>query len=149
MQASGGLGRPSLVLSLLRAVNVRRGAQKITVGEILEALGERSFGWTMLLFAIVNMLPLPIGSTLLTAIPLIILSLTWPRMSGSGAVAGLVAGALTVIVWIQLGWNSEFFGWDGIYEIIPGFIVAWIAIYVVSLATESSGEFRPLEADRA
>ncbi|WP_339948218.1 exopolysaccharide biosynthesis protein [uncultured Albimonas sp.] len=75
MQASGGLGRPSLVLSLLRAVNVRRGAQKITVGEILEALGERSFGWTMLLFAIVNMLPLPIGSTLLTAIPLIILSL--------------------------------------------------------------------------
>lgn len=81
--------------------------------------------------------------------PLIILALTWPRMSGSGAVAGLVAGAVTVIVWIQLGWNSAFFGWDGIYEIIPGFIVAWIAIYVVSRATESSGEFRPPESDRA
>ena len=78
--------------------------------------------------------------------PLMILSLTWRRMSGTGAVAGLVAGALTVIVWISLGWNSSFLGGPGVYEIIPGFVIAWIAIYVVSLATESSGEFRPLEA---
>ena len=75
MQAPGGLGRRSLALSLLRAANSRRGAEKITVGEILAALGERSFGWTFLLFAIVNMLPLPIGATLVTAIPLILLSL--------------------------------------------------------------------------
>jgi len=78
--------------------------------------------------------------------PLMILSLTWRRMSGTGAVAGLVVGALTVIVWISLGWNSSFLGGQGIYEIIPGFVLAWIAIYVVSLATASSGEFRPLEA---
>ena len=38
--------------------------------------------------------------------PLMILSLTWRRMSGTGAVAGLVVGALTVIVWISLGWNA-------------------------------------------
>ena len=78
--------------------------------------------------------------------PLIILSLTWRRMSGTGAVAGLVAGALTVIVWISLGWNSSFLGGPGIYEIIPGFVIAWIAIYVVSLVTESAGDFRPLKA---
>ncbi|GAB3678589.1 sodium/proline symporter PutP [Salinisphaera aquimarina] len=78
--------------------------------------------------------------------PLIILSLMWPRMSGAGAVAGLVAGAVTVIVWIALGWNSSFFGLPGIYEIIPGFIAAWAAIYFVSLATESTGEFRAVEA---
>lgn len=76
--------------------------------------------------------------------PLMILSLTWRRMSGTGAVAGLVAGALTVIVWISLGWHSSFMGGQGVYEIIPGFVIAWIAIYVVSLATQSSGEFRPL-----
>jgi SSS family solute:Na+ symporter len=78
--------------------------------------------------------------------PLIILSLTWRRMSGTGAVAGLIAGAVTVIVWISMGWNGSFLGGPGVYEIIPGFVIAWIAIYVVSLATESSGEFRPLKA---
>jgi len=74
--------------------------------------------------------------------PLIILSLTWSRMSGAGAVAGLVTGAVTVIAWIALGWNGAFLGGPGVYEIIPGFVAAWAAIYFVSLATESSGEFR-------
>ncbi len=78
--------------------------------------------------------------------PLIVLSLMWSRMSGTGAVAGLVAGAFTVIVWISMGWNSSFLGGPGVYEIIPGFVVAWAAIYFVSLATESAGEFRALEA---
>ena len=78
--------------------------------------------------------------------PLMVLALTWRRMSGTGAVAGMVAGALTVIAWISLGWNSSFMGGPGIYEIIPGFVISWIAIYFVSLSTESSGEFRPLNA---
>ncbi|WP_336366836.1 sodium/proline symporter PutP [Marinobacter sp. C2H3] len=77
--------------------------------------------------------------------PLIILSLTWPRMTGSGAVAGLVAGAVTVIVWISMGWGSSFMGGEGIYEIIPGFIVSAIAIYVVSMMTETQGEYQPVE----
>lgn len=77
--------------------------------------------------------------------PLMILSLTWSRMSGTGAVSGLVVGALTVIIWISLGWNSSFMGGPGVYEIIPGFIAAWAAIYFVSLATQSTGEFRALE----
>src|SRR3546814_2371550 len=33
--------------------------------------------------------------------PLIILSLTWRRMTGAGAVAGLVTGALVVFGWIR------------------------------------------------
>jgi solute:Na+ symporter, SSS family len=74
--------------------------------------------------------------------PLIILSLTWPRMSGSGAVAGLVTGAATVILWIGLGWNASFLGGPGVYEIIPGFIVSWVAIYFVSRSTATAGEFR-------
>ncbi|WP_423823442.1 sodium/proline symporter PutP [Salinisphaera sp. SPP-AMP-43] len=79
--------------------------------------------------------------------PLVILSLTWSRMSGSGAVAGLVAGAIAVIVWILLGWNASFLGGPGVYEIIPGFIVSWAAIYLVSLATQTSGEYRAIQSD--
>ncbi|MCM8558446.1 sodium/proline symporter PutP [Sphingomicrobium sediminis] len=61
--------------------------------------------------------------------PLIILSLTWKKMTGAGAVAGLVTGAAVVMGWIATGAS------DGLYEIVPGFIAAWVAIWLVSLAT--------------
>ncbi|WP_230970121.1 sodium/proline symporter PutP [Nitrogeniibacter aestuarii] len=76
--------------------------------------------------------------------PLMILSLTWRRMTGLGALAGLVTGAVTVIVWIALGWGSSFLGGPGVYEIIPGFILATLAIVGVSLATRANGEFREI-----
>ena len=71
--------------------------------------------------------------------PLILLSLTWNRMTGAGAVAGLVTGAAVVIIWIALGWNSKLPGMDGgLYEIVPGFIASWLAIWLVSKATAPS-----------
>ncbi|MEC8567144.1 MAG: sodium/solute symporter, partial [Pseudomonadota bacterium] len=59
--------------------------------------------------------------------PLIILSLFWKRMTLNGALVGMIVGAVTVIVW------KNFFGDTGIYEIIPGFVLALISIVVVSL----------------
>lgn len=67
--------------------------------------------------------------------PLILLALTWDRMTGAGAVAGLVTGAGVVAGWIALGWNAEFMGGPGLYEIVPGFFAAMAAIVVVSLLT--------------
>ncbi len=75
--------------------------------------------------------------------PLMILSLTWSRMTGAGAVAGLIAGAGTVGIWISTGLNKTFMG-SGLYEMVPGFIAAFVAIYVVSLLTKDSGEFRAI-----
>jgi len=49
-----------------------------------------------------------------------------------------------VIVWIALGWNAAFLGGPGIYEIIPGFVLAAAAIVIVSLVTETKGEYRPM-----
>ncbi|WP_372802849.1 sodium/proline symporter PutP [Paracoccus seriniphilus] len=80
--------------------------------------------------------------------PLIILSLTWSRMTGRGAVAGLVVGAGTVMLWTALGLNASFMGGPGVYEIIPGFVAALIAIVLVSLATEAKGEFRAITRDK-
>lgn len=77
--------------------------------------------------------------------PLILLALTWPRMTGSGAVAGLVTGAAVVIGWIGLGWSDEFMGGAGVYEIIPGFAAATLAIVLVSLVTKPRDEYRALE----
>jgi len=75
--------------------------------------------------------------------PLIILSLTWKRMTGAGAVAGLVVGALAVILWVSAGYDRAFMGGDGVYEIIPGFIASFAAILLVSAITRDRGEYRP------
>ena len=58
--------------------------------------------------------------------PVVLLSVLWSRMTRNGALAGMLVGALTVIVWKQ-------FGWLGLYEIIPGFLFSGLAIVVFSL----------------
>jgi len=60
--------------------------------------------------------------------PSVVLSLFWPRMTRNGALAGLVFGALTVIIWYQL--HGGIFD---LYEIIPGFIVGTTAVVLTSL----------------
>ncbi|WP_125783280.1 sodium/proline symporter PutP [Pseudoalteromonas rubra] len=68
--------------------------------------------------------------------PLVLLSLFWKRMNFAGALSGMVVGAATVLFWIYGPVTV-----DGqplsalIYEIVPGFIAATIAIVAVSLAT--------------
>ncbi len=61
--------------------------------------------------------------------PVVLISLVWKRMTRNGALAGMLVGAVTVVVW------KEFIGL-GLYEIIPGFILASLAIYVVSLMSK-------------
>lgn len=69
--------------------------------------------------------------------PLVIISLVWSRMNRNGALAGMIIGALTVILWIYGGLETA----DGtpindwLYAIIPGFILSTLAIVGVSLAT--------------
>ncbi|OIJ14151.1 sodium/proline symporter [Anaerobacillus arseniciselenatis] len=70
--------------------------------------------------------------------PVIILSLFWRRMTRNGALAGMIVGALTVVIWADLleVWfniTADTHPIFGLYEIVPGFILGWIAIMVVSL----------------
>ncbi|ARD38536.1 sodium/proline symporter PutP [Edwardsiella ictaluri] len=58
--------------------------------------------------------------------PVVICSVLWSHMTRNGALAGMIIGALTVIVWKQ-------YAWLGLYEIIPGFLFAGVGIVVVSL----------------
>ena len=58
--------------------------------------------------------------------PVILLSLWWRRTTRNGALAGMVTGAATVLIW-------NHFGWFGLYEILPGFVFATAAIVGVSL----------------
>src|SRR5690606_14553102 len=57
--------------------------------------------------------------------PVVLLSLIWKRMTGIGALAGMVTGALVALLWKHTGRESD--------EIVPGFIAAGIAVVVASL----------------
>jgi len=57
--------------------------------------------------------------------PVVVLSLFWQRMTRNGALAGMLAGAATVLLWKQSG--------SALYEIVPGVVAATVAIVVVSL----------------
>ncbi|MNF29565.1 sodium/proline symporter [Pseudomonas linyingensis] len=58
--------------------------------------------------------------------PVVIFSLLWKGMTRNGALAGMLLGAVTVILW------KNFFGWTGLYEIIPGFILCTLGILIFS-----------------
>ena len=71
--------------------------------------------------------------------PLILLALFWKRTTLAGAVAGMVTGAVTCFVWkfvlsadaALVAENPVF----SLYELAPGFALAFVATVVVSLLT--------------
>ncbi|WP_163145158.1 sodium/proline symporter PutP [Bacillus sp. 22-7] len=75
--------------------------------------------------------------------PVIILSLFWKRMTRNGALAGIIVGAVTVIVWAQLTG-----GLFDLYELAPGFLFAALAIIVVSLLDKAPSAVVQEQYDR-
>lgn len=65
--------------------------------------------------------------------PVVLFALFWRRTNRYGAVAGMIAGGAMVFIWkycvkpLGGAWN--------IYELLPAFVVACIAIVIVSLVT--------------
>ena len=66
--------------------------------------------------------------------PVILLSLFWRRFTFSGAVAGIVVGAVVDVLWLA------FLKGTGIYEIIPGFFAGLLAAVVAALASRAPGK---------
>ena len=73
--------------------------------------------------------------------PIMLFSLFWKRTTKKGAIAGLVTGGITTIIWRNLG--TMYGGIFSLYEIVPGFILSAIVIYIVSkLDKEPSKEIQ-------
>ncbi len=69
--------------------------------------------------------------------PVMLCSLFWKRSNKWGALAGMIAGGITVFVW-KFVVREVFSGTIlDIYELLPAFIVALVAIVVVSLLTKA------------
>ncbi len=67
--------------------------------------------------------------------PLIILSLTWKRITAAGALSGMVVGGATVLLWVYVP-----HGFKDLYEIIPGFLFSLLTTVIVSLMTKPVSE---------
>lgn len=79
--------------------------------------------------------------------PLVLLSLLWKRTTRNGAIAGMLVGGLTVLLWIYI--DHAYSEW---YAMIPGFILSFITTVVVSLmdkepSKEIQDEFDEVEAE--
>lgn len=70
--------------------------------------------------------------------PLTLCSLYWKRLNKQGAIAGMLAGGISVIVWKYL--LSPLGGVFGIYELLPCFLIALATIIIVSLLTPEPDE---------
>lgn len=71
--------------------------------------------------------------------PVVLLSLYYKKMTYYGAVAGIFAGAVTDILWKLFLFNST-----KLYEIIPGFLIGFIVVVVVSKFTKKSSKIEQL-----
>ncbi len=70
-----------------------------------------------------------------SSIMIIVLSLHWKRMTGAGALAGIVVGKCTVLVWVYSPLKIADQPLGGVvYEIVPGFVFSTVAIIIVSLS---------------
>ncbi len=69
--------------------------------------------------------------------PLMLAALFWKRTNKYGALAGLIVGGVTVFLWKFV--ISTFGGGWAIYELLPAFTAALVAIVAVSLFTPKPG----------
>ncbi|MBI9104241.1 MAG: sodium/proline symporter PutP [Spirochaetales bacterium] len=77
--------------------------------------------------------------------PLVILSLLWKGTTKMGALAGMIVGSATIfIVKNYISIEGEYF-----YELMPGFILAFIAIVVVSSFTKKPSSEMIEKIDKA
>ncbi|MBR1866348.1 MAG: sodium/proline symporter PutP [Lachnospiraceae bacterium] len=83
--------------------------------------------------------------------PVVLLSLYWKRMNLPGAVAGIISGAVTVLIWDHVPFfhteGSEIMqtlgAKTGLYSLAVGFLISLVLIVAVSLLTEKpSGEIQ-------
>ena len=71
--------------------------------------------------------------------PTVVMSLFWRRTNLAGAVAGIVSGGLTVIVWdyIPFAAGQTLGSYTGLYSLAVGFAVSLVMIIIFSLATKA------------
>jgi sodium/proline symporter len=74
--------------------------------------------------------------------PLVVMSLFWKRTNLQGAIAGLISGAATVLIWdyLPLINGQTIYAATGLYSLVIGFAISLVCIVAVSLITKAPDE---------
>lgn len=105
--------RQLLLASRLTVVGVAAGAGAVATDPDSQVLGLVAYAWAGL------------GASFG---PALLFTLFWRRTSANGLIAGMVVGAATVV-----GWRGLEGGVFDLYELLPAFLAACLAIWVASL----------------
>jgi len=62
--------------------------------------------------------------------PVVILGLLWKRTTKAGAIAGMLTGSIVTVVWKNVPVLKA-----ALYELVPAFVLAFAAVYIVSVLT--------------
>ncbi|MCC5888173.1 MAG: sodium/proline symporter PutP [Gammaproteobacteria bacterium] len=65
--------------------------------------------------------------------PVLLLALHWPRLTAAGALAGMLTGGITVVVWSALSG-----GLFEVYELLPAFLLAGAVAMAVSVSRDAA-----------
>ena len=77
--------------------------------------------------------------------PVVLCSLYWKRTTREGAIAGMIGGFVTAVIWVRV-FKAGFYE---LYEMIPGFAAGLLVCIVVSLVTKpDDGAVAELESVR-
>lgn len=86
--------------------------------------------------------------------PVVLLALFWKRTNLPGAICGMLSGGILAFVWkFYLSGFADSFAIFGLYELVPGFVVSFVTIVVVSLCTRKPSdeivkEFEQVDSSR-
>lgn len=82
--------------------------------------------------------------------PVVVCSLFWKRTNLAGAVAGIISGGLTVIVWdyLPIVGGQTIYAATGVYSLLVGFFISLAFIVIISLATKKPSAEMLIEFDK-
>ena len=81
--------------------------------------------------------------------PIILLSLFWKRFNLPGAVAGMVTGFATVILWDYIPFGGQtLYATTGLYSLVLGFALALVIAVIVTLVTKKPSAEIEAEFDK-
>lgn len=63
--------------------------------------------------------------------PVVILGLLWKRATKGGAIAGMLTGLIVTVVWRNVSFLKS-----AVYELVPAFVLAFLAVVIASLLTQ-------------
>ncbi|MBN4076165.1 sodium/proline symporter [Gemmatimonas aurantiaca] len=74
--------------------------------------------------------------------PALLLTLWWKGVTKEGVLAGMLTGSIVTVVWRNVPYLKSEIGGVGLFEIVPAFVLAFLAVWLVSVATYKEGPRR-------